>query len=119
MKPFDEWLESYLAFQKKAGGILKHPLPTEPSQLHLEQQMLEPLRWEAEGFRAAATGRYYKAKNVVMLELWDKVAMTALNDISKARCNREYWAQEDSKGLCESLISRSFKVSAALKQGMP
>lgn len=117
-KSFEEWLQGYMAFQAKAWQVTKQQIPVELTQLHKEKAILEPLRAEAEGFRAKAVGYYYKAKHDAMNGLLDTAA-TARHDTAKAKCYLELWAREDSEGIRDSLISRGFEIGRALNQREP
>lgn len=117
-KPFDEWLQGYMAFQSRAWQVTKQQIPIDLVLLHKEKAILEPLRAEAEGFRAKAIGYYYKQKNEAMDALTDTAA-TARHDTAKAKCFLQLWAREDSEGIRDSIISRAFTVNAALRQVEP
>ena len=117
-KTFDEWLQGYMVFQAKAWKVTKEPIPIELTALHKEKAILEPLRAEAEGFRAKAVGYYYKSKHEAMNALTDTAA-TARHDTAKAKCYLQLWAREDSEGIRDSLISRGFEIGRALNQREP
>ena len=114
--PFNSWLTGYIRWRAEAAKILGQRLPVEVTELLREQSALEQLRFESEGWRSDAVGYYYRAKLAEIERLWAEVAKTALNDIAKARCYKPLWARENSHGVAEAVISRSFKVAAELKR---
>jgi hypothetical protein len=115
--PFDQWLSGYIRWKTEAAKLLGQRLPSEVSQLVLEKQQLEPMRFEAEGWRSDATAYYYRAKLLHIERLQSEaVAKTALSDMAKAQSYRELWARENAHGVAEAVISRSFKVDSELKR---
>lgn len=115
--PFEVWRDRYVRWRADCAALLGIRLPGEVQALLDEQQRLEPLRWEAQGYRADAVAYYYRAKLRHIEDLQSKgMANTALHDVAKAKCYKELWTREDSLGVYESVISRSFKVSQELKR---
>ena len=90
---FDDWLEKYLKTRAKAAKILSKTLSDEVSELVLESQQLEPLRFEAEEARSFAELYAHGVKD-----------------------KRRVWALANTKGLCASTESRAFKVSQHLRR---
>lgn len=92
MNTFEGWLPEFLALRDRAAKILMQRLPSEITELMKESQDLEPLRYEAEEARA-----------------WAESYLT------EKKTPRRVWARENTRGLCASIESRAFKVSAHIK----
>ena len=113
---FAQWLVDYMAFRKKAAKLLSKSLPSEQAELLYEAQELEPLRWEAENYRAASHAFYYRSKAFKSMELTAKGrAASTIDSQAKASSHMELWAREDSEGLCRVISSRAFAVAQHLK----
>ncbi len=113
---FAQWLAEYVAFRTRASEILSKSVPGEQGQLMFESQELEPLRWEAESYRAASHAFYYRSKAFKRMEAIAKSrpASTIEGEI-KAASHQELWAREDSEGICRVITSRVFAIDRHLK----
>jgi hypothetical protein len=113
---FAQWMDDYVAFRKKAAIILSRSLPSEQAQLLYEAQELEPLRWEAESFRAASHAYYYRSKAFKRMDAIAKSRPPSTIETEiKAASHQELWAREDSEGTCRVISSRAFAVAQHLK----
>lgn len=76
--------------------------------------------YHAHDFAADAIAYYYQEKNKhidkLLEEGWPK---SALDSTAKAASYKSLWAKEQAERLAQTIDSRSYKISAALKQGQP
>lgn len=116
MQTFDESLAAFVKWRAKVGAICGQPVPSEISELLAEQAQLEPMRWEAEEWRAKAVAAYYSKKAQTIAGLWVEVAKTALHDIAKAQAHRELGFRELAHGTAGAIFSCILTVKAELKR---
>lgn len=116
MKAFADWALDFAAFVEEVRPVLSQRIPNEVAQLQREQQELAPLLWRAHEWAAQAIGNYYFAKNMhmdkLMQEGWPK---SSLDSVGKASSHAELKCKELAERVVETISSRSFKVSEALK----
>lgn len=114
---FETWLSGFLRWRAEAAKLLGQRLPADAVALIAEKQQLEPMRFEAEEWRADGIGFYYaqKLKQFDMMEDMD-IARTARGELAKAQCHRQLWAKERTQGICDAVTSRGFKVDSELKR---
>lgn len=112
---FETWLSGFIRWRAEAAKLLGSRLPSDAVALIAEKQQLEPMRFQAEEWRADGIGYYYAAK-LRQMESLEGIAATAKEPMAKAQCHRQLWARERSEGVCQAVISRAFKVDSELKR---
>lgn len=114
---FEDWLARFVAFKIEVAATLGQPVPDESQLLKFEGQQLEPMLFKAEEFAADAAHYYYERKSVEMKKLnlgeWPRSGLEAP---AKAASHRQLWARESARGIVRVIVSRGFRISAALKQ---
>ena len=110
---FKEWLgEVYLPTrQKMSTKVLAKSLPTEPTVMEYEFQVLPPMADKAAELRREATKYYRDAKLAAEMSLEaEKYPRSSLASLAKDRCGEELAVMQEAEDLLSIIRERRFDV---------